>query len=114
MNAHPENAQLQQVCYFYMPAQTDRPAEVITVINCKENTIRIPMPEEDVELFAFYKRSITFTEYLRFGSTPTWRIYTSWPELEAEHLELKVPAAVINMLLGHRDTRPLHEQTAVA
>ena len=45
---HPN--QLPQVCYFYLPSLNGKPAEVIAVLNCSSDTIRIPVPEEDVQL----------------------------------------------------------------
>lgn len=111
---HPNSDQLLQVCYFYLPPLNGKPAEVITVLNCASDTIRIPMPEEDMELPAFFQRSITPTEYKEFGSKSTWRIFSAWSELETDHQKYKVSPATMVVLLGCQQDKPLQEHLAVA
>lgn len=111
---HPNSDQLLQVCYFYLPSLNGKPAEVITVLNCASDTIRIPMPEEDLELSKFFKRRITPSEYKEFGTKSIWRIFSSWSELETDHQEYKVSPANIGMLLDFRNDKPLQEHLAVA
>jgi hypothetical protein len=106
--------QLPQVCYFYLPSLNGKPAEVIAVLNCASDTIYIPVPEEDVQLHAFFQRSMTPIESKRFGSEPTWCIFTSWCELESDHCKHGVSLAVMDMLLNCRDNKPLKDRLAVA
>ncbi|NDK57728.1 hypothetical protein [Pontibacter fetidus] len=106
--------QLPQVCYFYLPSLNDKPAEVIGVVNCTSDTIRIPMPEEDLELSAFFQRNITPTEYEAFSNQSTWRIFSSWSELETDHQKYKVNLATMLILLSYQQDKPLQEHLAVA
>ncbi|MER2996163.1 hypothetical protein [Pontibacter populi] len=109
---HP--SQLPQVCYFYLPSLNGKPAEVIAVLNSSSDTIYIPVPEEDVQLNAFFQRSITPAETRRFGTDSTWRIFTSWCDLETDHNKYGVSLAILDMLLNCRDNKPLKDHLAVA
>ena len=111
---HPNSDQLPQVYYFYLPSLNGKPAEVISVVNCTSDLIRIPMPEEDLELSAFFQRNITPTEYKKFGSKSTWRIFSSWSELETDHQKYKVSMATMLILLSYQQDKPLQEHLAVA
>lgn len=110
---HPHFAQ-PQVCYFYLPPQNGKPAEVIAVINSISDTIRIPVPEEDVELFAFFRRNATAAELKRFGERPTWRIFDSWAQLVLDHQKYRVSPAIIKLLLECSYSKPLDVQYAMA
>ncbi|MBC5773945.1 hypothetical protein H8S95_07710 [Pontibacter sp. KCTC 32443] len=114
MPQHHPNPSQQQVCYFYLPPLNDKSAEVIVVLNSSTDTIHIPIPEEDIELHAFFQRSLTAAEARRFGEEPTWRIFTSWSDLEADHRKYNVDPATMLMLLLAQDGKPLQEHFAVA
>ncbi|MBB6611219.1 hypothetical protein H7F15_09240 [Pontibacter sp. Tf4] len=114
MLSHHPYTSLPQVHYFYLPSQNGKPAEVIAVLNCTSDVIYIPVPEEDVELHAFFQRSITGAETRRFGDKPVWRIFNSWAELASDHQKYKVNPAVMELLLDCRTGKPLEEQYAVA
>jgi hypothetical protein len=110
---HPDTSQ-PQVCYFYLPPLTGKPAEVIVVLNANCETIRIPVPEEDLELQAFYQRSITSEEAKRFGNEPVWRIFDSWAQLELDHRRYKVNPTDVEQLASWKITMPLHQQLELA
>lgn len=103
-----------QVSYFYLPSLNGKPAEVIAVLNSTAATIRIPVPEEDVELHAFFERSITAAESEQYGHESTWRIFTSWNQLESDHKEYGVGPAIMDMLLSCKASKPLHGHLAIA
>ena len=114
MLQHHPNTLQPQVSYFYLPSLNGKPAEVIVVLNSTANTIQIPVPEEDLELQAFFERSMTTAETTHFGKASTWRIFSTWNQLEADHKEYGVSPAVMDMLLSCRDHKPLHAYFAVA
>jgi len=113
MQYHPDKSR-QQVCYFYLDPQNGKPAEIIVVLNSNCDTVQIPVPEEDLQLQAFFQRPITKDETARFGSEPLWRIFDSWEKLEQDHQKYKVSPATMELLLRHKTTKPLHEHFAIA
>ncbi|MEJ8758120.1 hypothetical protein WG947_13995 [Pontibacter sp. H259] len=110
---HPDKSQLQ-VCYFYLHPLNGKPAEIIVVLNSNCDTVQIPIPEEDLQLQAFFQRPITVHESNRFGTAPVWRIFDSWEKLEADHLKYKVSPATLKKLLHHRTSKPLRERFVIA
>lgn len=84
------------------------------VLNSASDTIQIPVPEEDVELHAFFQRSMAPAETLRFGSEQTWRIFSSWPQLKTDHAKYNVNPAIMELLLGCEKGKPLKEQYTLA
>lgn len=114
MLQHCPDTSQPQVRYFYLPSICGRPAEVIAVHNGDTNIIEIPVPEEDLELHAFFQRSITPTEIKQFGSAPIWRIFNSWTVLETDHQKYKVSPAIMEMLLSCKSSKPLYEYYVVA
>lgn len=93
---HPEKQ--ANVYYYYMPPQNERPAEIISILNANMRCIQVPVREEDLELYAIYKRRMTESEVARFGRSQTWRIFRSWLELVADHQELEVGQETIERL----------------
>lgn len=110
---HPSVSQ-PQVRYFYMPASDGKAAEIIAIVNSDSDVIRIPIPEEDVILQAFFQRDVTAYETARFGEAATWRIFNSWEKLETDHARYNVCLDVMKMLLICKAAMPLQEQYAMA
>lgn len=113
LSLHPKCNQLQ-VCYYYLPSQNSKPAELIEIINSTASAIRIPVPEEDLELKAFFQRDMTQKEVERFGSDATWRIFSSWEELKADHEKYRVNPETIMLLMACKEFKPLHDSTVAA
>jgi hypothetical protein len=103
---------LHQVAYFYMPANDERPAELIQILNCDCTYIHVPMREEDVTLDAFFVRDMTEAEIQNFSGNQTWQIFAHWDELHEEHMRYKVSGKVIKELEQFKQRFPLSESIA--
>jgi hypothetical protein len=99
-----------QTCYFYLSSQDRKSAEIIQVYNCTSTSILIPVPEEDVELHSFFKRDMTDFEIEKFCEKSAWNIYTSWAQLEIDHLKSGISPDVLAMLLMHRSNKSLPKE----
>jgi hypothetical protein len=113
LTLHPKSSQLQ-VCYYYLPSQDSKLAELIVIINDATSSIRIPVPEEDLELHAFFHRELTQRESERFGLETTWRIFLSWEDLKSDHEKYKVSAETIALLMDCQELMPLQDNTVAA
>ncbi|GGG18123.1 hypothetical protein GCM10011323_22930 [Pontibacter amylolyticus] len=103
---------LHQAAYFYMPANDERPAELIQILNCDRSYIHVPMREEDVTLDAFFVRDMTEAEIQNFGGNQTWQIFVHWDELHEDHVHYKVSGKVIKQLEQFKLKFPLSESVA--
>ncbi|MFD2246048.1 hypothetical protein [Pontibacter ruber] len=110
-STHPEKQKVQ-VSYYYMPAGHDRKAEIIQIINSDSWCIEVPTREEDLELFSFFQRIATVTEIAQFGTSQTWRIFTSWEALEEDHHLYQVDQDILAILMAHRGNYRLSEEIA--
>ncbi|CAM3466500.1 hypothetical protein POKO110462_04025 [Pontibacter korlensis] len=110
-SAHPS---ISSACvrYFYLPATKERPAEVIEVINSNSNTVNVPMREEDLELQTFFVRPLCTREAEQYKGTETWKLFTSWEELQQDHYKLDLPNEILNQLLRFRQSFALQEEIA--
>jgi hypothetical protein len=104
--------QIHQAAYFYMPANDDRPAELIEILNCTRNYIHVPMREEDVTLDAFFVRDMTEAEIQNFSGGQVWQIFGSWDELMEDHQRYKVDSPVLSELVRFKAQFPLPEGMA--
>ncbi|MBF8961678.1 hypothetical protein I0P70_00350 [Pontibacter sp. FD36] len=103
---------LHQVAYFYMPANDERPAELIQILNCDRTFIHVPMREEDVTLDAFFVRDMTEAEIQNFSDSQTWQIFVHWDELYEDHVRFKVSRKVMSELEQLKQKFPLPEGMA--
>ena len=100
------------VRYFYLPANKERQAEVIEVLNSCSEMVTVPMREEDVELQAFSERALTEREASIYSKTETWKLFSSWEELRQDHLKFGLSEEQLQQLLDFRDRFELHEELA--
>jgi hypothetical protein len=103
---------LHQVAYFYMPANEERPAELIEVLNCDRTYIHVPMRDGDVTLDAFFVRDMTEAEIQNFSGSQTWQIFQSWDELQEDHQRYKVSMDFLQRLAQFKEQFPLAEGMA--
>ncbi|QCR24475.1 hypothetical protein [Pontibacter sp. SGAir0037] len=108
---HPTKNQAK-VCYYYMPSRNQKPAEVISVLNSGGWCIRVPVREEDIELYAFFHRDMTEAETAKFGKKQTWRIFTSWEEMLTDHQQNAVNEEVLAALNAFKAKFTLSEEVA--
>ena len=104
--------QPHQVAYFYMPANEERPAELIEILNCTRTYIHVPMREEDVTLDAFFVRDMTEAEVQNFSNGQVWQIFGSWDELLEDHNRYKVENHIVSVLMRFKGQYPLPEGMA--
>jgi hypothetical protein len=103
---------LHQVAYFYMPANDERPAELIEILNCDRSYVHVPMRDEDVTLDAFFVRDMTEAEIQNFSDNQIWQIFGSWGELLEDHLRYKVTQSILLELDRLKQQFPLPEGMA--
>ncbi|MBX0334826.1 hypothetical protein K3G39_16415 [Pontibacter sp. HSC-14F20] len=114
MQQHPHSnpfgkKRFHQVAYFYMPANDERPAELIQILNCDQTYIHVPMREEDVTLDAFFVRDMTEAEIQNCSDRQVWQIFVHWDELHEDHVRYKVSAKVLKELEQFKSKFPLPE-----
>ncbi len=102
------------VRYFYLPANAEKQAEVIQVVNCPSDAVQVPMREEDVELTAFFKRKLTPHERMHYNSSETWKVYTCWEELQHDHLQFGLEEKCMYRLQNLMYQYPLQENLAAS
>lgn len=117
MYLHPYSNQFglvqpHQAAYFYMPANDDRPAELIEILNCNRTYIHVPMRDEDVTLDAFFVRDMTENEIQNFSAGQVWQIFGSWEEMLEDHYRYKVGNSIISKLKAFKNQFPLQEGMA--
>lgn len=100
------------VRYFYLPAQNERHAEIIMVLNSEDEWVQVPMREEDVELHAFYTRPMSQKETEVHGASQTWKVFATWGELLQDHSKFKVNESALAQLLRHKAEYLLSEEVA--
>lgn len=100
------------VRYFYLPASTDRYAEVIEVLNSRSEVIEVPMREEDVELHAFFARPLTGRELESYRRNEVWKVFSTWEEVKHDHFAFDLPDDLVEQLLRFRYIFGLHEEMA--
>lgn len=110
---HPCNANNVCVRYFYLPANKEQHAEIIEILNSDSDIVRVPMREEDVELEAFFERSLSKNELESFKNSQTWKLFCSWEELVKDHLKLKLSENVLQQLLGFKTKYELQGEVEV-
>ena len=103
---------LHQAAYFYMPANEERPAELIEILNSDRTYIHVPMRDGDVTLDAFLVRDMTEAEIQNFSGSQTWQIFQSWDELQEDHHRYKVSAQLLRKLAHFKQQFPLAEGMA--
>ena len=102
------------VRYFYLPANSTRDAEIIQVINSGSPVVQVPMREEDVELTTIFERELTMNEKLTYKSSETWKVFTSWEELEQDHSHCGLAKEVLLVLLSLSYRFTLEERIAIS
>lgn len=102
------------VRYFYLPANNTRDAEIIQVLNSGGHAVQVPMREEDVELTAFFERELTKSEKLTYKNSETWKVFTSWDEIEQDHINYGLAGDVLPVLLSLSYKFPLEEAIAIS
>ncbi|WP_162051753.1 hypothetical protein [Pontibacter pamirensis] len=102
------------VRYFYLPATDIRNAEIIQVINSGGPIVQVPMREEDVELSAIFERELTNSERLTYRNSETWKVFTSWEEVEQDHTSYGLAKEVLLVLLSLSYRFTLEEMMAVS
>ncbi|MHA6246749.1 hypothetical protein ACXYMU_02345 [Pontibacter sp. CAU 1760] len=75
------------VRYFYLSDNGDDHAEIIQVLNSMSAIIQVPMREADIALEAFYARELTKLEKATFEGGEFWKVFSTWDELEQDHLQ---------------------------
>ncbi|WP_460923301.1 hypothetical protein [Pontibacter brevis] len=113
MSKHHLKGAVPCVRYFYLPANSNRGAEIIQVINSSSTLVQVPMREEDVELTVFFERELTMNERLTYGSSETWKVFTSWDEIEQDHNQFGLTDEVLLVLLSLSYRFTLQEDIAV-
>lgn len=86
------------VRYFYLAANSSRDAEIIQVINSRGAKVQVPMREEDVELSVIFERELTSSERLAYRNSETWKVFTSWDEIEQDHISFGLADEVLLVL----------------
>ncbi|MCJ8164029.1 hypothetical protein MKJ04_04190 [Pontibacter sp. E15-1] len=103
------------VRYYYLPANSERQAEVIQVLNCSSEAVQVPMREEDLELTAFFERKLNMRERKSYNSDETWKVYDCWDELQHDHEQFGLDEEVLHILLQRlRYQYPLRESLAAS
>ncbi|RDV15085.1 hypothetical protein DXT99_10445 [Pontibacter diazotrophicus] len=102
------------VRYFYLPANSSRDAEIIQVINSGGPKVQVPMREEDIELSAIFERELTSSERLTYRNSETWKVFTSWDEVEQDHISFGLADEVLLVLLSLSYRFKLEEYIAVS
>lgn len=110
---YPQNA-VSCVRYFYLPANSTRDAEIIQVINSSGPMVQVPMREEDVELTAFFERELTRNERQTYRNSETWKVFTSWDEIEQDHIHFGLADEVLLILLSLGYKFTLEESIAIS
>lgn len=110
---HPKSDALC-VRYFYLPANSTKDAEIIQVINSGSPVVQVPMREEDVELTAIFERELTKNERLAYKNSETWKVFTSWDQLEQDHSQYELSKEVLLVLLSLNYRFTLEERVAVS
>ncbi|GAB3828053.1 hypothetical protein [Pontibacter rugosus] len=108
---HPEE-KTACVRYYYLPARNKRCAEIIEVLNSDSDTIKVPTREEDIRLRSFFKRELSRKETEIYVASQTWKVFTSWEELELDHIKFSLPTTVLEELLSYRLSCTLQEEIA--
>lgn len=102
------------VRYFYLPANSTRDAEIIQVINSRSPVVQVPMREEDIELSVIFERELTRNERLTYKNCETWKVFTTWDEIEQDHKSFGLANEVLLVLLSLNYQFTLEEYIAVS
>lgn len=111
---HPKSSAAPCVRYFYLSANDTRDAEIIQVLNSSGPMVQVPMREEDVELSAFFERELTSNERLAYRNSETWKVFTSWDDIEQDHVSYGLADEVLLVLLSLSYRFTLEEAMAVS
>ncbi len=95
------------VCYYYLPARYGNNAEIIKTLYSQNNTISVPMWEENIMLEPFHIRYITPEEVQYYNGVEVWEVFQSWDELCAEEQKCEVEENELKILEHFRDSLTL-------
>jgi hypothetical protein len=92
-----------------MPARKDSQAEIIMVLNSREEVITVPTWEEDIELEPFYTRPLTSIEADTTKEAELWKVFLSWDSLHNDHYKMEVQEKYLDALETYKVSMPLTE-----